>query len=159
MLATACNKKLALSVSQYLGIFDEVIASDDKRNLRGSAKAKALINRFGVRGFSYLGNDRTDLEVWKDAYSGVLVNTKKSVNTQAKRIVEIEAEIAQSQNKLKTILLALRPHHWIKNMLVFVPIILSKKSELSVIFTPPFDSGLIVTQNAKAERPKRYRGI
>ena len=125
VLATACNKKLALSVSQYLGIFDEVIASDDKRNLRGSAKAKALINRFGVRGFSYLGNDRTDLEVWKDAYSGVLVNTKKSVNTQAKRIVEIEAEIAQSQNKLKTILLALRPHHWIKNMLVFVPIILS----------------------------------
>jgi len=125
VLATACNKKIALSVSQHLGIFDEVIASDDKKNLRGTAKAKALINRFGVRGFSYLGNDRTDLEVWKDAYTGVLVNTKKSVITQAERLVEIEARLSQSQNKIETILLALRPHHWIKNLLVFVPIILS----------------------------------
>jgi 4-hydroxybenzoate polyprenyltransferase len=125
VLATACNNKIAQSVSQHLGIFDEVIASDGKNNLRGAAKAQALINRFGVRGFSYLGNDKTDLEVWKEALTGVLVNTKNSVAAQAERLVVIEARLSQSQNKLKTIFLSLRPHHWLKNLLVFVPIIVS----------------------------------
>lgn len=125
VLATACNNKIAQSVSQHLGIFDEVIASDGKNNLRGAAKAQALVNRFGVRGFSYLGNDRTDLEVWKEALTGILVNTKHSVAAQAERLVDIEARLAQSQSKLKAIFLSLRPHHWLKNLLVFVPIILS----------------------------------
>jgi 4-hydroxybenzoate polyprenyltransferase len=125
VLATACNKKIALSVSQHLGLFDEVIASDSKKNLRGTAKAKALIERFGDRGFSYLGNDRTDLEVWKAAQTGVLVNTNNSVAARAESLVELEANLSQPQNKIKAILLALRPHHWLKNLLVFVPIILS----------------------------------
>ncbi len=125
VLATASNKKIALSVSQHLGFFDEVISSDDKKNLRGSKKADALVKRFGVRGFSYLGNDRTDLEVWKDAQTGVLANTTKSLSTQAERLVKIEASLSQPQNKKEAILKALRPHHWLKNLLVFVPIILS----------------------------------
>jgi 4-hydroxybenzoate polyprenyltransferase len=125
VLATGCNNKIAQSVSQHLGIFDEVIASDGKKNLRGATKAQALINRFGVQGFSYLGNDRVDLQVWKEALTGILVNTKDSVASQAERLVEIEARIFHSQNKLKSIFISLRPHHWIKNLLVFVPIILS----------------------------------
>ena len=125
VLATACNNKIAQSVSQHLGIFDEVIASDGKSNLRGATKAQALINRFGVRGFSYLGNDKTDLKVWKEALTGILVNTKNSVAAQAEQLVVIEARLYQPQDTLKTIFLSLRPHHWLKNLLVFVPIILS----------------------------------
>ena len=88
VLATASDRKIALSVNQHLNLFDEVIASDGKNNLRGAKKAKALIDRFGIHGFSYLGNDRTDLEVWKSAKTGVLVNTTKSLSKQAEHFVK-----------------------------------------------------------------------
>jgi 4-hydroxybenzoate polyprenyltransferase len=125
VLATASDEKIARSVSQHLALFDEVIASDGKRNLRGVIKANALINRFGVRGFSYLGNDKADLEVWKNAKTGILVNTTKSLSTQAENLVEIEARLSQPINKKEAIVQELRPHHWLKNLLVFVPIILA----------------------------------
>ena len=125
VLATASNEKIAHSVSQHLGLFDEVVASDDKKNLRGTAKADALVKRFGFRGFSYLGNDRTDLEVWKDAQTGIIANTTNSLAAKAERLVDIEFRLSQPKKRKEAILLTLRPYHWLKNLLVFVPIILS----------------------------------
>ena len=125
VLATASDRKIALSVNQHLNLFDEVIASDGKNNLRGAKKAKALIDRFGIHGFSYLGNDRTDLEVWKSPKTGVLVNASKSLSKQAEHFVKIEARLSQPKNKIEAILKEIRPHHWLKNLLVFVPIILA----------------------------------
>ena len=174
VLATACDEKIAFSVSQHLGLFDEVIASDGKKNLRGAAKATALIKRFGVRGFSYLGNDRTDLEVWKKSQTGILTNTTNSVAAQAERLVEIEARLSKPQPKIKAILRALRPHHWVKNLLVFLPIILANKFtdfdawiQTFIVFTSlcATASGIYVINDifdVEADRQhstKRYRPI
>jgi hypothetical protein len=52
VLATAAHRDTATAIADHLGLFDEVIATADARNLKGTAKAEALIERFGKQGFA-----------------------------------------------------------------------------------------------------------
>src|SRR5271169_4164969 len=44
ILATASDLQMALPVAGHVGIFDEVLGSDGKTNLRGDNKLKALVS-------------------------------------------------------------------------------------------------------------------
>ena len=122
VLATASNRQTADSIAGYLGIFDEVIASDSIRNLKGEAKAGALIDRFGVKGFSYAGNAPSDLAVWQQAATVIAVNAPGSVVARL-RDMTIERIIDDKPALPREIVRAMRPHQWVKNVLVFVPIL------------------------------------
>jgi 4-hydroxybenzoate polyprenyltransferase/phosphoserine phosphatase len=124
-LVTAADKGIAEAVATELGFFSEVICSDGARNLRGRAKADVLVERFGAKGFCYAGNDVTDLEVWKVAGSGILVNAPSRLGVRARAAVPIEAEFAPRQHNFKALIKAMRPHQWAKNVLVFLPIVAS----------------------------------
>ena len=67
LLATASHETYARAVSTHLGIFHDVIASDGRRNLTGRHKAAALVARFGEGGFHYIGNDWSDIPIWRAA--------------------------------------------------------------------------------------------
>ena len=47
VLVTASDCDMALPVANHVGLFDEVLASDGKTNLRGANKLKALTKKFG----------------------------------------------------------------------------------------------------------------
>ena len=70
ILATASDQAIADQLAARFGLFDEVLASNGQRNLRGEAKAALLVERFGLRGFDYAGNSLlltaiyTSLIVW-----------------------------------------------------------------------------------------------
>ena len=125
VLATAANQSIADGVAAHLGIFDEVLASNDTINLRGEAKARALCARFGERQFSYAGNAHSDLRVWRSAGSAVLVATSRSISYSALQATNLEHKIGRSGSRLRALLRALRPYQWSKNALVFVPILTS----------------------------------
>src|SRR4029079_2248504 len=57
LLCTAADHRFAEAVDSHVGIFDEVIATRDGVNLKSGEKAKALVDRYGVGGFDYAGND------------------------------------------------------------------------------------------------------
>jgi hypothetical protein len=63
ILATGADRKIALAVAEYLGLFDDVIASDGVVNLTGRAKLSAIRRVIGDAPFSYAGNDRKDLQI------------------------------------------------------------------------------------------------
>ena len=123
ILVTAADQSLAEKVSAHLGLFDEVIASDGRRNLRGAEKAKVLVERFGSRGFVYAGNDHTDLAVWREAASAILVNVSPAVARTTAALVPVDLQVERRQALGRALLEALRPYQWVKNCLVFVPII------------------------------------
>ena len=125
VLVTAANKSVAEAVNQHLGLFNEVIASDDTRNLRGKEKARALVGRFGNRQFSYIGNDKTDLHIWRVAQSGILVNAPKNVERLAAELTTIDKVLSDRPDRSKALFTALRPYQSVKNLLVFVPVITS----------------------------------
>jgi 4-hydroxybenzoate polyprenyltransferase/phosphoserine phosphatase len=123
ILVTAADHTIAHAVAAHLGIFDEVIASDGIRNLKGSVKAAALVERFGTGKFAYAGNDASDLLVWREAHSIVLVNAPRSVAERARDSGTVEAEFDDRPSRFRSAIKAMRPHQWLKNLLVFVPMI------------------------------------
>jgi apolipoprotein N-acyltransferase len=74
ILATASDRDMALPVANHIGLFDEVLGSDGKTNLRGANKLKLLTEKFGERGFDYAGNSAPDLAVWRGAREAIVVN-------------------------------------------------------------------------------------
>jgi hypothetical protein len=56
VLATASNRKYADAIAAHVGIFDTVLASDEIRNLKGKAKADAILEHTGGDPFDYIGN-------------------------------------------------------------------------------------------------------
>ena len=83
ILATASDLQMALPVAEHVGLFDEVLGSDGKRNLRSGNKLKALTEKFGERGFDYAGNSSADFAVWRGAREAVVVNASPAVLQQA----------------------------------------------------------------------------
>ena len=92
VLCSGADRKIAAAVAAQVGLFDEVIASDGKRNLSGASKRAALEARFGVGGYDYAGNSADDLAVWKGAGAAVIVNASKAVAAKARRLAAIERE-------------------------------------------------------------------
>ena len=85
VLVTASDRDMALPVASHVGLFDEVLASDGRTNLRGKNKLKALVEQFGERGFDYAGNSSADLAVWRGARMAIVVNAGPALVKRAAR--------------------------------------------------------------------------
>lgn len=121
ILATASHSLLANKVAEHLGLFNEVIATEDQRNLSGSAKAQALIQRYGEQGFDYIGNHEIDLQVWRHSRQALVVGDEALAN-QARAACKVSHHFSTKPASVKTLIKALRVHQWVKNGLIFVPI-------------------------------------
>jgi 4-hydroxybenzoate polyprenyltransferase/phosphoserine phosphatase len=123
VLATAADSMAAAPIASHLALFDEVVASDGVSNLKGEAKASALVARFGERGFDYLGNDRHDLPVWKRSRKALVANPSARLSSQIARH-RLDHEILNTGRAPGFALLRLlRPYQWVKNLLVLVPLL------------------------------------
>jgi phosphoserine phosphatase len=121
ILCTASDYSIATPIAEHLGIFDEVIASDGVTNLAGSRKSKALEQRFGHAGFDYVGNSRSDLDVWQHARRAVVVNASDAVTRQAGTYCKVERVFPSVPLRIATWSRVLRVHQWLPNLLIFVP--------------------------------------
>jgi 4-hydroxybenzoate polyprenyltransferase len=123
VLCSAADTKLATLVADHVGGFDAVIASDGEQNLAGANKAKILVERFGERRFDYVGNAKVDLHVWKSAHAAIVVESGSQLSTAAAGVTVLERTFPHGTASLKHWLKALRVHQWIKNILVFLPLL------------------------------------
>lgn len=123
VLATASHRRHADEVARYLGIFDDVIATEDAGNLDGIRKLAAIQNRSGGNVFSYAGNERKDLAIWKRAQTAIVVNAPQSVVESARHDCSVERVFEGPRAGPRAYLRACRLHQWTKNLLLFVPII------------------------------------
>lgn len=122
VLVTASDRLLVDPIANHIGLFEEVIASDGSRNLAGKYKAKALVERFGLRNFDYVGNGEVDLLVWNVAASAVVVNAPKSLANRAAKVTEVGAYLPPEKGGIATWVRASRVYQWLKNLLVLVPL-------------------------------------
>lgn len=127
VLCTASDVQLADAVATHLNIFDEVVASNGQLNLSGARKADELTKRFGDRGFDYVGNARIDLLVWKHSRFAIVVETGSSLSLAAAKHAPVERRFVVPRAGFRTWLKALRIHQWVKNILVFLPLLASHR--------------------------------
>lgn len=125
-LVTAANENIAKSVYEFTGIFDSYHGSNESTNLKGASKAKLLCAKYGDKQFDYIGDSRSDLIIWqhcrKPIITGKLVNNR-FINQKLKNSACIDSKY--HSNHAIFILKSLRIHQWIKNTLIFIPLISS----------------------------------
>jgi 4-hydroxybenzoate polyprenyltransferase/phosphoserine phosphatase len=126
VLATASHERLANAVAAHVGIFDDVLATgDDGRNLKGKTKAEELSSHFGSD-FLYIGDSAVDLPVWAVARQGIVVGGERLAR-RAAAVTEVRERVAVQGADWKSYRDALRPHHWSKNSLLFLPLVLAHR--------------------------------
>lgn len=123
VLCTASDELLVMPIADHLGLFEETLSSDGTRNLAGANKAQALVKRFGERNFDYAGNGTVDLHVWKHAASALVVNAPASLASKAAKITRISDHLPPETGGLRVWIKACRIHQWLKNLLVFIPVL------------------------------------
>lgn len=123
-LVTASHSEVARVVADHLGLFDGVIASQ-VINLKGQAKAEALVKRFGEQGFVYAGNSMADVAVWRVAKAGIVTCASRRVTQAAQKVARIEKKIIGPVSSGFLVCRMLRCHQWAKNILLLVPLVMS----------------------------------
>jgi 4-hydroxybenzoate polyprenyltransferase/phosphoserine phosphatase len=127
ILVTASDAELAKAFGKRLALFDEIMASNGKENLRGSTKAARLVERFGKAGFDYAGNSSVDIPVWREARHSLVVNASASVEARARQLGNVDLVFPSPRPGWRGWLALIRPHQWVKNLILFVPLVTSHK--------------------------------
>lgn len=122
-LVTATHQLLANQIAEYLKVFDEVHGSEGGRNLKGPMKAQYLTELYGEENFCYMGDSISDLDVWKVSGKIVTVNATKYVREQAQNLGKPIEHMRTHIQSLYSYVSALRPHQWLKNILIFLPML------------------------------------
>lgn len=122
VLATAAHYSIAENVSRHLGLFDEILATEDGQNLKGKRKLEAIREKVGDR-FIYAGNSRADVPVWLACNGAILVGVPSGIARSMRREVEVLREFPASNIDIRVWIRALRLHQWTKNLLLFVPLL------------------------------------
>jgi 4-hydroxybenzoate polyprenyltransferase len=123
VLCTATDIRVAQAISDHLGLFDEVLASDGEKNNAGTNKRAALEAKYGVKGYDYAGNSATDMAVWAGARQAIVVNASDTIAKQAAQVATVSKLFPPQAVMLSHWLKMLRVHQWVKNLLLFVPLL------------------------------------
>ena len=131
ILASASDQSVVAQLASDYNLSDRIFASDGHTNLKGDAKADALVAAFGEGGFHYAGNATVDRAVWDHADAALVVGdprSAKALEAQGKPVTLIEGGW-----RMKDVLKSFRPHQWVKNVLLFVPMIAGHAFDLNTL--------------------------
>jgi 4-hydroxybenzoate polyprenyltransferase len=122
-LATASNKVIADTLATHLKLFTGVFASEGDVNLKATRKRDCLITEFGEKQFDYVGNEIDDLAIWEKSQNSHVVSCSNSLLSKVDGIGNKGKVFEAQSGGLMTLVKAMRLHQWVKNLLVFVPLL------------------------------------
>jgi 4-hydroxybenzoate polyprenyltransferase len=124
-LVTATNEKLAQEFTKLNPWIYDFLSSNETSNLKGSVKRDLLISKFGIGNFDYLGDSNSDLAIWSVARRSYIVKGSKSLVKKCSKYKNIREIFPLRKFSLIPLLKGLRIHQWVKNLLIFLPLIAS----------------------------------
>ncbi len=123
VLATASHRLQAELVAKHLGFFDAVWATEGDSNLKSEVKRNLLVSQYGDHGFDYVGNDDSDLPVWQSADCAHVVTSSPRLAAKVHALGNLTQAFESGKPTVITSLFkAMRPHQWMKNLLIFLPL-------------------------------------
>lgn len=134
VLISASNERLVGAVGDYLQVFDEVIGSDATHNLKSHNKLTRIQTLSGDQPFAYAGNSTADIAVWAEAEQAILVNCEAGLSKNLSGPEEL-LYFDPPEKTAKLLWQAIRPHQWLKNGLVFLPLLLAHQlDDITALF-------------------------
>lgn len=130
ILATASHAKTAEAVRKRLPVFVDVLCTNDQVNMSAERKHDALIALYGKEGFDYIGNSSNDMKVWTAARRAYVANAGSLLEARLQKTGKLAGVFDKQPGAVGTWVKALRLHQWLKNLLVFVPILAAHQFSL-----------------------------
>lgn len=125
-LATASLREIAYEVSQTIPGISGIIASTRDMNIKGEHKAHAILEHAEGKQFGYIGNDSSDIAVWKYAkgifYVGSSPSITKTLLNDHDTLTIIDGK---HKGSFSSFFKQIRIYQWVKNTLVFLPAFLA----------------------------------
>ncbi len=126
-LVTGAHRTAAQLAAKNLDCFDAVHSTTANLNLTSTRKAALLRVLHGAGGFDYAGNSSADLAVWQESQLAIACHARPATIDRLRAAhpnVEVRDPLPST---VQTIVRQLRPHQWVKNLLVFLPLILAHR--------------------------------
>jgi 4-hydroxybenzoate polyprenyltransferase len=118
ILINANDSQITRQIADYLMLFD-TLSSRDRSS--GSQRDR-LVLKFGEKNFDYATCGRTATDIVPSARKVILVHPGRNARTTIPRVAEVERVFEDRDLKISDYFTPLRPKHWLKNLLVFVPV-------------------------------------
>lgn len=132
-IASGSDRRYVELVARQLGLFDGVFGSDEAVNLAGAVKAQRLCETFGEGGFDYIGNGRVDEPVWRRARSVYIANASPSHLAEVRAWAPDAQALGMRRSPWRDYFRGVRAHQWLKNILVFVPVLAAHRFDDALI--------------------------
>ncbi len=123
ILATASNYRTANAVADHLGLFSDTLSSTIDTNMRHAQKLATIQECFPA--FGYAGNDAADFPIWDAADEIILVNPTQVA--REKYAANADRIFVESRPVARMLVKAMRCQQWLKNLLIFSPVLLAHK--------------------------------
>jgi 4-hydroxybenzoate polyprenyltransferase/phosphoserine phosphatase len=131
LLTTASDMRIAKLFYDKVGLFDAVAASEAIINLKGSVKRDYLIQRYGEKGFDYIGDSKADMPVFLSAYKSYFVGSSYALYRKLQMTVPDIVNLSELKAADNQVFLqwfrSIRVYQWVKNLLLFVPVTFAHK--------------------------------
>jgi 4-hydroxybenzoate polyprenyltransferase/phosphoserine phosphatase len=127
LLVSAADKSLVERLARRLDFSADVLASDGVTNCKGAAKAQRIEGYLKGQPWEYVGDSRADLAVWRRADRVVCASTRARIIQKVKSEFPSALFLRGEGSSAFPWIKALRVHQWMKNVLVFVPLVLAHK--------------------------------
>ncbi|GAB5466174.1 MAG: UbiA family prenyltransferase [Candidatus Kapaibacteriales bacterium] len=136
VLATASTQESANAVAEHLGIFDEVHGSRPDYNLKSSNKKETLDKLYGEGNYIYIGDSDADLKVWEGAAGAIIIGRNTAFSRQVAERTSVISEINPPKKPYyKTFIKQIRVYQWVKNILMFLPLLMAHILEIGDFIT------------------------
>ncbi len=132
ILASAAYVSQVERLADHHNLSSRAFATQGGRNLKGRAKAAALVDAFGERGFHYAGNETLDKAIWQVGDAAILVGDHGAIAADLERDGHA-TRLVQDGWRWRDLGRAIRPHQWVKNLLLVLPMIAAHDFTLSTL--------------------------
>lgn len=122
-LISASEHELVVNISKHLKIFDYAFGTRSNLNLKGINKLNFIQKQFPLTPFIYMGDNSSDLPIWIKADRAITVNASKNVRSKVEKLNPNYDHFFSEKKFFKRFLKAIRIRQWIKNILIFSPMI------------------------------------
>lgn len=132
ILASASDKRLVDDLAASHELDAQTFGTVDGVNMKGKTKAAALIEAFGEGGFDYAGDSRADMAVWPHADNAIIIG---KAHGAAAVLAKADKNVTTISGgwALRDLIRALRPHQWVKNVLLFLPMLAAQQFDLATL--------------------------
>jgi 4-hydroxybenzoate polyprenyltransferase len=134
VLVTASPRRWAAAVADHVDLFDDVMATEEGRNLKGAEKLAAIREHAeGATTFDYVGDAPADLSVWAQSGHVYAVAPGGSLEQRVRKLGKPVTTFGERPSRIAALIKVVRPHQWTKNLLLFLAAFLAHRLSLTTL--------------------------